>query len=135
MARHGLAALMLLAGLAGCAPAPIGGPGCSAMLVFDLFFGRSVPGGGTVDDVAWQGFQDQVITPNLPNGYTILDAHGAWMNPASHRTIQETTKVLIVALPDTQDSRTAVNRVREAYQTQFHQQLVGMTEQPGCGSF
>ena len=27
------------------------------------------------------------------------------------------------------------NRIRTAYQVQFHQQLVGMTVQPGCGSF
>ena len=39
------------------------------------------------------------VTANLPNGYTVFDANGAWMNPITHRTIREATKMLLVALP------------------------------------
>ena len=80
-------------------------------------------------------FLDRTITANLPNGYTILDASGGWMNPVTHKTVKEPTKVLLVALPDVPDSLTAVNRIRTAYQIDFHQQLVGMTIQSGCGTF
>lgn len=105
------------------------------MRVFDLFFGRSIPGRGSLTDKEWDEFLDKVVTPNLPNGYTVLNATGAWMNPATHKTIHETTKLLRVALPDSPDSLAAVNRIRTAYQLQFHQQLVGMAVQLGCATF
>jgi hypothetical protein len=105
------------------------------VLVFDLFFGRNSTGRGNVTDKEWRDFLDQEITPNLPNGYTVLDADGAWMNPISQKTIHEPTKLLLVALPDVPDSLAAITRIRNAYQVRFRQQLVGMAVQRGCGSF
>jgi len=64
-----------------------------------------------------------------------MDAHGAWTNPRTGQTVHEPTKVMLIAMPDTPDSLAAVNRVRTAYQIQFHQQLVGMTAEPACASF
>lgn len=105
------------------------------MRMYELYFGRAVPGNREVTDRDWSGFAEQVITANLPNGYTVLDATGAWMNPKTQRTIRETTKVLQVALPDTPDSLAAITRIRTAYQAQFQQQLVGMTTHVVCASF
>ncbi len=105
------------------------------MRMYELYFGRSVPGNREVTDRDWSGFTEQVITANLPNGYTVLDATGAWMNPKTQRTVREATKVLQAALPDTPDSLVAITRIRTAYQKQFHQQLVGMTTQAICASF
>jgi len=105
------------------------------MALFSLFFGRSIPARGEVTERQWAEFLDRVITPNLPNGYTVHDATGAWMNPATQRTIRESTKVLIVALPDVPDSMMAISRIRNAYQVQFRQHRVGMTVRQACGSF
>ncbi len=141
MIRRTCLALGLLVFLAGCAsPPPSTGAQCGEalgppMLVFDLFFGRSVPGRGDVTDAEWAGFVDRVVTPALPNGFTVFDAEGAWMSPAAHATIHEHTKVLIVALPDAPESLASVNFIRNAYQLAYHQQLVGMTAQMACGSF
>jgi hypothetical protein len=134
--------ICLAAMLAGCVdqrpavqaarcPATQGAP----MLVFQLFFGRSIQGRAEVSDGAWDDFLDQVVTPNLPNGYTVFDASGAWLNPSTRHTIHERTKVLLAALPDAASSAAAIARVRNAYQVQFHQTLVGMTVAPVCGSF
>jgi hypothetical protein len=105
------------------------------MLVYQLFFGRSIQGHGEVGDRAWDKFLDQVVTPNLPNGYTVFDGAGAWLNSATRRTVHERTKILLVALPDTADAAAAVARVRAAYAGQFHQMLVGMTTAPACALF
>ncbi|MGA3403628.1 MAG: DUF3574 domain-containing protein [Acetobacteraceae bacterium] len=105
------------------------------MLMFELFFGRSIQGQGEVSDGAWDDFLDHVVTPNLPNGYTVFDGTGAWLNPATSHTIHERTKVLLVALPDTAASAAAIARIRHAYAEQFRQTLVGMTVAPGCGAF
>jgi hypothetical protein len=105
------------------------------MLVYELFFGRSIQGRGEVSDHAWDEFLDRVVTPTLPNGYTVFDGAGAWLNPATRRTVHEPTKVLLVALPDTAASAAAVARVRATYAEQFHQTLVGLTTAPACASF
>ena len=86
-------------------------------------------------DQEWQAFLDETITANLPNGYTVLDGSGAWMNPITRKTIHEATKLLVVALPQIPDSLAAINRIRNAYQTRFHQQLVGMTIEQACATF
>ncbi len=105
------------------------------MLEYELFFGRSIQGRADVSDQAWDEFLDRVVTPNLPNGYTVFDGAGAWLNPATGRTVHEPTKVLLAALPDAAASATAVARIRAAYAEQFHQALVGMTTGPVCASF
>lgn len=113
-----------------CAP-ELGPP----ILVFTLFLGNAIPGRGDLTDKEWQAFLDDTITTNLPNGYTVLDAHGAWMNPMTRKTIKEATKIVVAALPDVPDSVASVNRVRTGYQLRFHQQLVGMVVEHACGVF
>jgi hypothetical protein len=125
-----LALLLSGCGASHCQP----GAG-QAMRIYTLYFGRSVAGRAEVSDREWRDFRDQVVTPALPNGYTVLDGQGAWMNPRSRATIAEPTKILLVALPDAPDSLPVVNRVRSAWQHRFHQYVVGMTVQTGCGSF
>jgi len=127
------AALVVL--LFGC-----GTPQCQpgtgqGMLIYTLYFGRSVAGRAAVSDQEWRSFRDQVITPTLPNGSTVLDGQGAWMNPRSRVTIAEATKILVVAMPDAADSLPLINRIRSSWQHRFHQYVVGMTVQSGCGSF
>jgi hypothetical protein len=57
------------------------------------------------------------------------------MNPVTRKTVREATKVLVAALPETPASVAAVERVRQAYQSRFHQQAVGMTVERACGAF
>jgi uncharacterized protein YceK len=127
--------LVLVLLLSGC-----GSPRCQpeagqGMQIYTLYFGRSVRNRAPVSDQEWRDFRNQVITPALPDGYTALDGQGAWMNPHSRVTIAEPTKVLVVALPEAADNLTVINRIRSSWQHRFHQFVVGMTVQSGCGSF
>ena len=70
------------------------------MLEYQLFFGR-----GSVTEQAWTDFAAGVVTPHLPDGFTVVDADGQWMNPATHRISSERTKVIVVAVPDTAGQR------------------------------
>lgn len=128
--------------LAGCGALQSGPPAqrCSVeqgrpVMVFELFFGRGSGRATEVTDRAWEAFETEVISSILPNGYTLFDATGAWLNPASHHPVREPTKVLLAALPDTENARTAIARIRTAYQARFHQLVVGMIAMPACGSF
>lgn len=105
------------------------------MAIFTLYLGTAIPNRYDLTDNEWRAFRDQTVTANLPNGYTVLDGSGGWMNPITRKTIKERTKVLIAALPETPDSLAAIERIRTAYQVNFHQQLVGMTVEQACGTF
>ena len=128
----------MIASQAGCAAMP--GVACPAgfgqpMQVFELFFGLAIAGRNDLTEKEWQAFMGDTVTANLPDGYTVMDASGAWMNPITHQTTREASRVIVVALPDSPDSLAAVNRIRTTYQVRFHQQLVGMTVTRACGSF
>ncbi len=129
---------LCVAGLAACEPRPLAvcAPGQGTpMQLFELFFGGSIPNRDDITDQEWRSFLDDTVTPSLPNGYTVQDDYGAWMSPRTQKTIKEPGKVIVVALPESPDSLTAVDRIRAAYQLRFHQQLVGMTVTPTCGTF
>jgi len=131
-------ALCLIA--AGCTQLPPSSPSCARlggapMLEYQLFFGRGIAGRAPLTDQEWSAFAAQVVTPHLPDGFTAFDADGQWMNPATQRIVRERSRVLIVALPDTPQSATAIAAIKDAYRAQFHQQSVGMTVHPTCGAF
>lgn len=136
-----LGAMILALGLAGCTAAPHrAGADCplgfgSPSLMVALFFGRSMPGGGQVREQDWSRFVDQVVTPALPDGFTVLNASGAWLSPTLHVTLHEPAKLLLVSLPDAPGSLATVRRVRADYQARFHQEQVGMSVVPACTSF
>lgn len=100
------------------------------MLEYQLFFGRS-----NVTDQQWTDFSAQVVTPNLPAGFTAFDADGQWMNPATSTISHERTKVVLVAVPDTPVTRTAIARIKDEYRQWFHQISVGTAIYPVCGAF
>lgn len=131
-------ALCMIASVGGCAArthpecAPALGP---SVAVFTLFLGRSIPGRDDLTEQEWQAFLDTTVTSNLPNGYTVFDANGGWMNPITHRSIKEPTKVIVAALPEVPASLVAINRIRTAYKIRFAQQLVAMTVAQACGVF
>ena len=105
------------------------------MTAFELFFGRSIRGAGEVSDGAWEDFLARVVTPNLPNGYTVFDGVGTWLNPGTGMTVHERTKVLLAVLPDAPSGAAPIARIRQSYQAEFQQMLVGMMVMPICGAF
>ena len=135
-----LCSMLLGATLTGCAGAAAR-QGCAAgagspMVVYDLFFGRTIDGRALpVSDAEWAGFVERVVTPNLPTGFTVLDGEGQWQDPATGKTIREPTKVLIVAAPPTSQSAAAIDIIKEAYKRQFRQRSVGMVSHAACADF
>ena len=132
LSRTALALGLLLTGCQTNRCQPGGG---QAMRIYDLYFGRGVSGRADVSDAEWRAFRDEVITPALPDGYTVLDGQGAWLSPRSHTTISESTKILVVAMPDADGGLGIINGIRSRWRQRFHQYAVGMTVHAGCGSF
>jgi len=106
------------------------------MLVAELFFGRDIAGRAVVDDAAWADFLSTVITPNFPDGLTVFDAYGQWLNPAT-RIIGKSphVKVVLVAAKRTAYLAARLAAVIEAYKRRFGQQSVGVITRDSCASF
>ena len=125
--------------LAGCTPAPPEescAPGTGTpMAVFTLYLGKSLPGRGDLTEPEWRAFQAGTVTANLPDLYTVRDGNGGWMNPVTHTTMEEASKVLVAALPESPDGLATIQRILSACRRRFRQRAVGMMITRACGSF
>ena len=110
-------------------------PGQQRMLVAELFFGRDIPGRGPLTEAEWAEFAAEVITPNFPAGYTVMDGTGQWQNPATGKISRDPTRILLIAVLRSPDLAARLSAVIEAYKTRFRQQSVGLTTRDSCASF
>jgi DNA/RNA-binding domain of Phe-tRNA-synthetase-like protein len=89
----------------------------------DLFFGRNIKGGGQVSEAEFQSFVDREITPRFPDGLTIFDADGQFLD-STDTLIQEPTKEVTLILEDTVDNERSIDEIITAYLQQFQQESV-----------
>jgi Protein of unknown function (DUF3574) len=105
------------------------------MLVAELFFGRAIRGRAPLSDAEWAGFATRIVTPNFPDGFTVVDGEGQWRNPRTGRISSEPTRVLLVAARPTSDVARRLVAVIDAYKAEFHQQSVGLITREACAAF
>jgi hypothetical protein len=110
-------------------------PSQKPIIVAELFFGRDIRGRGPVSDVEWSGFVARVIAKQFPEGFTVHDGDGEWLDPASHNVIRERTKILTVAAAPSADLPARLQIVADSYKRQFHQTSVGVITSAACGAF
>jgi Protein of unknown function (DUF3574) len=114
-------------------PCPI--PGQKPTLVFQMYFGQSVKNRGPVTKKEWNAFLLNTVTPRFPDGFTVHDAYGQWMNTESHSVIREKTKVIVVATADTASAKMNIAQVADTYRTLYKQQSVAIVSNAGCSAF
>jgi hypothetical protein len=102
------------------------------MISLKLYFGRDIPGGGTVSEEGWSRFAAQTLTPAFPDGLTIYEALGQWRNPQDGRIVRERSFVVEAAGPV---SPAKVFAVTEAYRKTFRQISVGEISEDVCAAF
>jgi hypothetical protein len=130
----GLAACDTLAPKQAAAPlCPL--PGQERYAVAQLFFGRDIPGRGPLTDTEWDDFAARAITPQFPDGFTVMDGDGQWYDQASGKLVREPSKILLVAADPDSDLKTRIGSVVTAYRTQFKQRSVGVITSEACGAF
>jgi hypothetical protein len=95
----------------------------------------SVKGRGPVTRSEWTAFVRRNVAPRFPDGFTVYEAEGQWLNPASHAVVREKSKVMIIAAEDTAEVRTKITEVSELYRTAFQQQSVGVITRRECAAF
>lgn len=105
------------------------------MRVLELFFGQEIDGGRRVSAGDWRAFLADVVTREFPDGFTVYDSYGQWMDAKSRHLVREPSKVVQIAIPAGQDFAARLAGVTNAYRSRFHQQSVGIIVTQGCGSF
>lgn len=103
----------------------------------ELFFGKSIPGGGAVTDTAFAQFLDQEVTPRFPAGFTVVPAMGQYRE-TNGVIDHEASDILILFYPrsSASDVSKKIDEIRAAYNKTFHQESVlREEEQPSCVSF
>lgn len=100
----------------------------------ELFFGRSKPNGATVTDAELKAFIDREVTPQFPDGLTLLSGTGQFKN-STGAIVKEQSTLLIVLYPLTDDRGVAIERIRQSYRTAFQQESVLRVDAQSCIAF
>lgn len=132
--------LLVALALAGCVPAvppsaPVPAPAAQEAWVSDrLYFGRCIPGGGTVSDEEWAAFLREVVTPRFPNGLTVLHAEGQWRDSLGV-VVREPTVIIEIQHPADGRSDAALEEIAAEYKRRFRQEAVMRVRAPAVVEF
>jgi hypothetical protein len=98
----------------------------------ELFFGSDRPASPDVTEEEFRAFIDKYVTPEFPEGLTLLIGKGQFCCGAGGAIIQETSFVLILLyrLETAKESSEKIEKIREAYKTDFKQQSVLRVDDP-----
>jgi hypothetical protein len=102
----------------------ISAPKFAAFLRTEIFFGMDKPTGGQVTEEEWEKFVADVVTPRFPDGLTVDDALGQYLD--GKILVREKSKQLILIYPrkyKTASSR-KIEEIRAAYIKAFDQKSV-----------
>ena len=97
----------------------------------ELYLGRTLSDGGTVDQATLDAFLVREAAPRLA-GWTVLEGRGRWTAPDGG-SVDEPTSVLVVLHGPGEDS--ALEAVRRAYARDFGQQSVLRVDTAAGASF
>ena len=89
----------------------------------ELFFGLSKPDGTNVTEEEWNKFVDDYIAPHFENGFTVVDAHGQWLD-SKNEIVKENTKIVILIYKRSHDLNSFINNLIDNYKRLFHQEFV-----------
>jgi hypothetical protein len=119
--------------VAGCAPviaAPPAPVAAEQEWVADrLFFGRGIPGGGTVSDEQWTAFLAEVVTPRFPDGLTVLSGEGQWRDVLG-AVVRERAFVVEITHPVSAAADAALDEIAVEYKRRFRQEAVMRVRTP-----
>jgi hypothetical protein len=102
----------------------------------NVYFGLEKSSGETVSEEEWQTFLAGSVTPRFPDGLTVLDARGQWLDTDEGRLYRESTRLLNVLVPAdaSDDGVSAVRDIADTYKERFEQQAVFYTTLPACAA-
>lgn len=131
--RASVLCFLLVAPLAQAAPCQ-GLPGDEAITA-QLFFGRSMKGGQSIDATAWRNFLAESVTPRFPDGLTVIEASGQWRQRSTGRIISEASTIVEIVTDDAPATLAKLEAIRADYRKRFSQESVGLVTNRACASW
>lgn len=101
----------------------------------EVFFGRDIPGRKPLTEAEWSDFVARVVTAQFPDGFTVFDGEGQWLDQRTGLTVREKSKILLAAADPESDLAARIGAVTDAYRKEFQQQSVGVMTSAACGVF
>ncbi len=98
-------------------------PPTNKFIKTDLFFGRDIQNDGEVSESDFETFINNVVTPSFPDGLTIFDANGQFLN-STGTIIKEKSKNLSLFFDDTPKNQASIYDIVNKYTQQFNQESV-----------
>ena len=97
----------------------------------ELYFGRNISERAEVSRKDFDKFLAEIITPRFPDGLTVLNAAGQFLN-SNGEVEKERTVILVLFYPVSarKDKHFKVEEIREAYKVRFQQQSVLRVDHP-----
>jgi hypothetical protein len=105
------------------------------MVEAQLFFGREIDNRGPVTEKEWSDFVSGVIANDFPDGFTVTNGEGAWLDPKSKAAVHEDSKIVLIAAKQSPNLAAKLAHVMDAYKTQFRQHSVGLITRQVCAAF
>jgi Protein of unknown function (DUF3574) len=105
------------------------------MLRAELYFGRAMARGRSVNETQWARFVAREITPRFPDGLTMFDAKGQWRDGTHGAIVREPSKLVVIVMADDAGAREHIDAVAAAYRQRFRQKSVGLVLEPVCAAF
>ena len=97
-----------------------------------VFFGRAIPGGGSVSEESWVAFLHEVVTPRFPEGLTVWRAEGQWADPRG-QLVRESVMVVEVLHLAGSRADSSLTAIAREYRRRFHQGAVLRVTTPALG--
>jgi hypothetical protein len=91
----------------------------------ELYLGMSIPSGGAVSEEDWEKFLVEVVTPEFPDGFTILAGRGQYRE-ASGTIAKEPSHVLVFLYvrSERKSAGAKIENIRREYKKRFSQESV-----------
>jgi Protein of unknown function (DUF3574) len=125
--RRPLLATLFIATLAGCeVELPL--QSCTAGTLSRMYLGQDTPT-GAVTPAQWERFVTEVVTPQFPGGFTVIDATGQWRDKDGSIK-HEDTRVLEIVHDGSPQRQARVRALAHAYKRTFAQQSVLLSQMP-----
>lgn len=93
------------------------------LIQIDLYFGCNIGTTRRVSNRQFNQFLRDEITPRFPDGLTVYDAKGQFLD-STNRLIREPSKVVSLILEDTQINEDSISQIIDAYKQKFQQESV-----------
>ena len=103
--------------------------------IAEMWFGRKIGDRIAVTEAKWARFVDREITPKFPDGLSVVDARGQWLDSVRNIIVREPSKLVTIVLPGKGGDNERLQQIIDAYKRLFREQSVALVVRLACVTF